>query len=242
MRHLFGVAFYLVGQIALAHAQDKEPCSTELQAALAQTLQEPLRDCQLQYIEPLIQLGTRQFSSAGVCLVSISDAAQVTCGDPDQADDFDLQNNPRDFLERPKQAYLIFEEIAQQAPNAIHVEIENPGLDYVSKPFLVENQYGFFIEIGRAISGTGNFNDSSYLFWREDLQKWVKLSVNLSPELPPDLSITHGVWPDLQKMTAVSGLWRPDDGNCCGSGGTVEMTLTCDGNALLVAGAKFTAP
>lgn len=85
------------------------------------------------------------------------------------------------------------------------------------------------------LAGTGNQNAD--VLFRLDGQAWTEIEVEswktaLDQALPEGLEVWKGVDYDWPSMMAVSGLWRPDDANCCPTGGEAVMELRVDGTAL----------
>jgi hypothetical protein len=107
---------------------------------------------------------------------------------------------------------------------------DDVGMFVYAEPAMVKNSLGTFLHIPIRVDGTGNFNESEYYLWNERLSEWTLLDAkswlrDLKKQLPPDLSIWKGVWPDIATMTAEAGLYRKGDGNCCPTGGRAEIRL-----------------
>lgn len=79
-----------------------------------------------------------------------------------------------------------------------------------------------------ALDGTGNGNASEYYLRRDgqweriDSESWL---ADLQRQLPSWLDLWKGVWPDVQTLKADAALYRPDDHDCCPTGGTVHIQL-----------------
>ena len=78
-------------------------------------------------------------------------------------------------------------------------------------------------------SGTGNFN-------RELLHVWAKDAWHdeLDRRLPRGLVILKGVYPDYEKMTAETPVWRQEDGPQCAEGGRAHVELQWRGDRIAV--------
>lgn len=120
------------------------------------------------------------------------------------------------------------------------------GESWFETPSLTENAYGRMLVIRQKYSGTASFiSDHVFLFDGTslkalaptvDLESGEGVIAELSRRLPDGLAIWKGVAIDYASMTGSSALWRPEDANCCPSGGTVEFSLRLsdDGAALVV--------
>ncbi len=80
--------------------------------------------------------------------------------------------------------------------------------------------------------GTGAFNMDRLYRLEEDGTTWTPIDMNNwleGVQLPDDLEIWKGVAFDFSNpwsgYFAISGLWAPDDGNCCPSGGEARIKL-----------------
>ena len=80
--------------------------------------------------------------------------------------------------------------------------------------------------------GTGAFNTDRLYRLEEDGQTWTAIDMGNWLDgvvLPDDLEIWKGVAFDFSNpwsgYFAMTGLWRPDDGNCCPSGGEARIKL-----------------
>lgn len=85
--------------------------------------------------------------------------------------------------------------------------------------------------------GTGVFNAESIYAWRggswqeRDIESWLQ---ELNRRLPGGLEVWKGIYPDYERLTASTPLWRQGDGNCCPTGGRAEMTLGWQGERLVL--------
>jgi hypothetical protein len=96
------------------------------------------------------------------------------------------------------------------------------------KPAIIHMAAGILLYIPVAVDGTGAYNESEYYLrvnrkWEQvEAQKWTD---ELKQRIPPGLEIWKGIWPNLQTMEAVAGLYRSSDANCCPTGGTARIKL-----------------
>jgi hypothetical protein len=83
------------------------------------------------------------------------------------------------------------------------------------------------------VSGTGAFNEDFLFLWRDgawqeiDTRSWLR-----TLKLPPGHGIWKGVVVDPRTFSARSSVWRDGDGNCCPSGGEVDVRLALKGRRL----------
>jgi hypothetical protein len=122
---------------------------------------------------------------------------------------------------------------------------ENAGIYMYSKPAMATHSFGTLLDVPIRVDGTGNFNESEYYLWNANQKKWNLLDStsyidDLGKRLPAGLSIWKGVWPDIKTMTATTGLWRADDGNCCPSGGTAAVMLAVKDGRLVIKSLEIT--
>jgi len=86
-------------------------------------------------------------------------------------------------------------------------------------------------------SGTGNFNRELLYVWANDA--WHDADVTawhdeLDRRLPKGLVILKGVYPDYEKMTAETPVWRQEDGPQCAEGGRAHVELQWRGDRIAV--------
>lgn len=97
--------------------------------------------------------------------------------------------------------------------------------------------------------GTGVFNTDRLFRLEEDGTTWTPIDMGTwldGVQLPKDLEIWKGVDFDFSNpwsgYLARTSLWRPDDGNCCPSGGTAVITLEIEGDKLVGKEVEYTPP
>lgn len=115
---------------------------------------------------------------------------------------------------------------------------------YFSPPNVVQNSDdGVLIHVPGITGGTGGGN-ADILAMRTK-QGWNDVNMELwfddvNVMLPTGFEIRKGVDLNLREMTGYSPVWRENDGNCCGTGGTViiDFAITTD-NRLTVTQLAF---
>jgi hypothetical protein len=118
---------------------------------------------------------------------------------------------------------------------------ENFGTTDHIEPFA--SPVGMLLRIPVRLSGTGAFNQHFHFLWRDgvleeiDTQGWLR-----TLRLPLGHGIWKGVVIDPQTFTAHSPVWRDNDGNCCPSGGEVEVKLILQGRALAIQSQEYHPP
>lgn len=105
------------------------------------------------------------------------------------------------------------------------------------------------LHIAGISQGTGAFNTDRLYRLEEDGATWTPINMETwleGVELPEDLEIWKGVNFDFSNpwsgYVARSGLWRPDDGNCCPSGGETVIGLEIVDNRLVGKEAEYIPP
>ena len=124
---------------------------------------------------------------------------------------------------------------------------DSEGLgNHFGKPELLQLKgMPLLLDLSVSVPGTGAFN-ASRLFRREGA-RWVEIDItswekDLAAQLPKGLEVWKGIWPDYRRMRATTGLYRKNDGNCCPTGGTANVTLKLEGNRLVLTGLKIGPP
>jgi len=108
---------------------------------------------------------------------------------------------------------------------------------YFSPPDLVvDDEDLLLIHVPGVRAGSGAGNADLVLKytgdgWQDvDLSHWAE---QVNTVLPHGLSIHNSARLDLREMHACSPVWRDNDGNCCATGGTVQIDFTLDGDVLV---------
>jgi hypothetical protein len=104
-------------------------------------------------------------------------------------------------------------------------------------PVLVASPAGRLISVPGHVPGTGN-QSASFLFL-QDGQAWKDIDIfsweqDLARQLPRGLGAWHGIFPQWDRMTAYSRLWRASDANCCPSGGEADISLGLHGDRIVL--------
>ena len=123
-------------------------------------------------------------------------------------------------------ARLLFERVAGQI-----------GALYYEQPQIIRAAAGTLLYLPVAADGTGHINESEYFL--RDRGEWVPVEAekwldDLRRRIPAGLEIWKGVWPNLQTMNAVAGLYRSGDANCCPTGGKARIGLAIRSRHLVI--------
>jgi hypothetical protein len=110
---------------------------------------------------------------------------------------------------------------------------------WFSPPDMVQNSDdGVLIHVPGVTGGTGAGNADVLVLrtrsgWtKPDMEAWPDL---VNAMLPDGFEVRGGVDFNFREMHASSPVWRTGDGNCCASGGTVQIDFVLtDGKALAV--------
>ncbi len=100
---------------------------------------------------------------------------------------------------------------------------------------LIKSPDGWLLHTQATADGTGVFNEDMLFHqvdghWRDiDITTWT---TDLAKHLPKDRQVWKGVFFDFNKMTANTGLWKPDDGNCCPTGGQADLKFKIVGDKM----------
>ncbi len=155
------------------------------------------------------------------CLIPDYAAEPAKCGDDSFTADYHSKRGLAIFVQEgaSKQSRLFWESIDPDI-----------GLYVYEKPAIVTTSFGTVMHVPVRLDGTGNGNESEYYLWDGKTGEWRLLDSSswiedLGKRLSPGLSITAGIWPDLERMTAEVPLSREGDANCCPSGGTALVGL-----------------
>lgn len=96
------------------------------------------------------------------------------------------------------------------------------------------------------ISGTGNFTDEWYFVLDRGVPRNVEYQTVLLAELKRILPEKFGVWKgggfNLESLTFSHGVWRDSDGNCCPTGGSVEVVFGFEDGRFLVKSSRYRKP
>ena len=103
-------------------------------------------------------------------------------------------------------------------------------------PKLVETKYGYIFHT-YIYSGNGGWDDGEYYLQKHG--KWIKLDVPnwveaFTPKIPKGYSFCRGREIDLKTMTIDFGVYKPTDGCCCPTGGSVYAELGIQNNKIVI--------
>jgi len=121
--------------------------------------------------------------------------------------------------------------------NAMAIGFEDPAP--------VAYSAGRLISVHGHVPGTGN-QSASFLFL-QDGQAWKDVDIfsweqDLARQLPKGLSAWHGIFPQWDRMTAYTRLWRANDANCCPTGGESDISLGLRGDRIVLLGLRVRPP
>jgi hypothetical protein len=93
------------------------------------------------------------------------------------------------------------------------------------------------------LDGTGNSNESEYYLWR--LGAWARIDSeswqqDFRRRIPGGLDLWKGIWVDVKALSADADMFRPDDHNCCPTGGTAHIQLGLRDLRLVLEAVRFT--
>jgi len=95
-------------------------------------------------------------------------------------------------------------------------------------PDVIASPAGRLLVLQGYLEGTGNLNaEQVFLFdkgqWREvNTASWLG---DLGKHLPSGWGAWKGIYPDYEKFTAATPLWKSGDGNCCPTAGRADIKL-----------------
>ena len=114
---------------------------------------------------------------------------------------------------------------------------------FYGSPDLVQSPSGPLLEIQGHLDGTGNLNAGAVFrvvgagLKEIDSSSWIAA---MDKRLPAGLEVWKGVYIDFKTLTAATPLWRPNDGNCCATGGRADLTVKIVGDAVVLDQLKVT--
>lgn len=112
---------------------------------------------------------------------------------------------------------------------------------FYEAPRLLRVEDTDYVWVPGGMAGTGAYNaDALYRFTPDadeplteiDTQGWRDL--DLPALLPADREIWKGVGYSYDGLSAQTSLWRPDDGNCCPTGGEAILLFAIEGERLVL--------
>ncbi len=195
-----------------------------------------VRECKISESGEVGTVGDETLSYQLFCLMPNQREAQApasACGDGS----FEARHH------RQRAMTLIGSSTKSPAPRTIFERIDNElGTRNFSKPKLLNLNGKQILVLPIQVDGTGAGNASEYYVrekrdwaliesksWENEVQKLI----------PKGLQIRKGLWPDLETMTAETGLFRMNDANCCPTGGTAQIKLMLRANRFAVLDVKI---
>jgi hypothetical protein len=180
----------------------------------------PPPDCKVTALDSLGTMDGRRYHSAIYCILPYNEtpARGTTC----DGETFSAQYH------RARGVAVFSHGDGGELPRIEFERAATEGDLTFRTPRIVRNAAGTMLYVPIAMDGTGNSNTSEYFVreggrWEKiDSESWTK---DVPSRLPPGLQISKGVWPDPVTLRATNGLSRAGDGNCCPTGGTVEIQL-----------------
>lgn len=138
-----------------------------------------------------------------------------------------LSKNVSNNVEACDQRALVIFSNRAYTPDAkaLMVRIDEGATEY-DDPMVVASGDESIMSVS-ARNSTGILAKSYYL-WRTD--HWVAMDAKswlngLSAHLPKGTAARQVAWPNLETMSAKVSLFRPDDADCCPTGGMAEVEL-----------------
>jgi hypothetical protein len=109
-------------------------------------------------------------------------------------------------------------------------------------PKIIKTKARTLIQIPIRAEGTGAAQNDGILVWKDGkLHEINALSyeAELESHLPPGLGVNKGIYPDYEKMTVETGVWKKDDPNCCPSGGKLSAKLSLKNDRVVIDSYQF---
>jgi hypothetical protein len=114
-------------------------------------------------------------------------------------------------------------------------------------PYVVQHRdYGPLLVVPERWAGSGAIVDDRLFRFAEGAWRRIKASPfadaagepgwleGALARLPEDSGLWKGIPIDFAAMTAETPIWRPEDPNCCPSGGTAILSFAIEGDRLVV--------
>jgi hypothetical protein len=155
---------------------------------------------------------------------------------------YDFKPAPGDPIHAlPWPRVVIFERLAAGTLRPILISGDDAAFWY-DKPRILRAGGRIVLHVPADESGTGNFNRELIYVWSNDA--WHNVDVTswhdeLDRRLPKGLVILKGVFPDYEKMTAETPVWRLEDGPQCAEGGRARVELQWHGERIAVGGIRI---
>lgn len=186
------------------------------------------RDCGVSQFGPFGVVGAQEYFYALYCLIPGYADEGTTCA----SDTFTANYHRRRGL-------AIFRKESPEEELTLMLSRATPeiGIYVYDRPEIIESSAGTVLVVPIRVDGTGSGNESEYYLRQEGI--WLRLDATswlqeLRRRIPEQFGMWKGLWPDLRTMTAKTGLYRPDDANCCPTGGEIRVQLTIRDGALVI--------
>lgn len=111
-------------------------------------------------------------------------------------------------------------------------------------PQMVSTAFGVILKITTKIAGTGAGQEHKLFHRKHD--HWVAVDTEsfkteIGKRLPKGYTIRKGFDIDLVTWQLKLPVWKPDDANCCASGGKVKIHLTLNKDRIVVLDLEYPA-
>lgn len=111
---------------------------------------------------------------------------------------------------------------------------------FYQAPVVLQDEAGTWVAVPGYYGGSGSHNADVVFRWTEDAARPLAQIDNtswrddLARRLPVGLEVWKGVQIHYEYMGAVTPLWQPDDGNCCATGGSAQLSFSFQGDRLIL--------
>lgn len=111
---------------------------------------------------------------------------------------------------------------------------------FYGAPVLLQDEAGTWVAVPGYYGGSGSHNADVVFRWTEDAARRLAQIDNtswrddLARRLPAGLEVWKGVQIQYEYMGATTPLWQPDDGNCCATGGSAQLSFSLQGDRLIL--------
>jgi len=112
-------------------------------------------------------------------------------------------------------------------------------------PILIADEDSWYVAISGIADGSAGGNRDSVFRWTPaagdpltEIDSWSWRDT-LPDRLPEGLEIRRGVIWNWDEMLALTPLWRDDDGDCCGAGGSAVLSFAFEQDRLVLAEASI---
>jgi hypothetical protein len=145
------------------------------------------------------------------------------------------------FTRFPWPRIVIFERLPAGTLRPILISGDDAAFGY-DKPRILHAGGRVVLHLPAYESGTGNFNRELLYAWAKDAWHDVDVTAwhdELDRRLPKGLVILKGVYPDYEKMTAETPVWRQEDGPQCAESGRAHVELQWRGDRIAMGSVRI---